>query len=222
MHRRIFGHHVHRGGARRSGQSPQILCGAARSRRCPVARADRCRRADAQAPAPVHRPVRGKPRRLEGGISVFLGHFPRDLRAALLQFDLLRPAQSGRFDHAAHLPAVFHRAEHRARPAVHPCVPARGHRRGGCHRAGAGGERAPVPNLRLRQISGAPPLRTGFPRGALRVCAAPESGAADGTSVFGAGDRHHRDAARTGRLRHRAGRHHGGRKPRAERLRRGQ
>ena len=29
----------------------------------------------------------------------------------------------------------------------------RGHRRGGCHRAGAGGERAPVPDLRLRQIS---------------------------------------------------------------------
>ena len=106
-----------------------------------------------------------KLRRLEGGISVLAGHFPRDLRAALLQFDLLRFAQSGRFDHAAHLPAVFHRAEHRARPAVHPCVPARGHRRGGCHRAGTGGERAPVPDVRLQQISGAPPLRTGFPRG---------------------------------------------------------
>ena len=67
-----------------------------------------------------------------------------------------------------------------------------------------------------------PPLRTGFSRGVLRVCAAPESGTADGTSVFGAGDRHHRDAARARRLRHRAGRHHGGRKPRAERLRRRQ
>ena len=96
-----------------------------------------------------------------------------------------------------------------------------GHRRGGCHRAGAGGERAPVPDLRLRQISELH-LRTGFSRGGLRVCAAPESGAADGTSVFGAGDRHHRDAARARRLRHRAGRHHGGRKPRAERLRRRQ
>lgn len=51
-------------------------------------------------PAPVHRPVRGKPRRLEGGVSVLTSHFPRDLRAALLQFDLLRFAQSGRFDHA--------------------------------------------------------------------------------------------------------------------------
>ena len=88
--------------------------------------------------------------------------------------------------------------------------------------AATGGERAFVPVLRLRKISGAPPLRTGFSRGALRVCAAPESGAADGTSVFGAGDRHHRDAARARRLRHRAGRHHGGRKSRAERLRRRQ
>ncbi len=153
------------------------------------------------------------PRRLAGRVAGF-GHFHRDLRAALLQFDLLRFAQSGRFDHAADLPAVFHRAEHRARPAVHPCGPARGRRRGGCHRAGAGGERALVPDLRLRQISGAPPLQTGFSRGGLRVCAAPESGTADGASVFGAGNRHHRDAARARRLRHRAGRHHGGRKPR--------
>lgn len=169
------------GGARRSGQSPQILCGAARSRRCPVAHADRCRRADAQAPAPVHRPVRGKPgvwrAAYQYSLVIFLGIF------AQLYYNLICSVLRSLGDSTT--PLIFLLFSTVLNIGL-DLLFILAFRLGVIGAAAAtvlaqAVSAALVPDVRLRKISGAPPLRTGFSRGALRVCAAPESGAADGT-----------------------------------------